>query len=57
MTQKNIILNLQSIYKYAHNEDSLNNLASLILEEYLKELGETRNTCKNVSLWKLIFLV
>ena len=41
MTQENIIPNLQSIYKNAHNKDSINNLTSLISEEYLQELEKT----------------
>ena len=41
MTEENIIPNLQSIYKNAHNEDSTNNLISLISEEYLQELEKT----------------
>ena len=42
LTKANIILNLQSIYKNAHNEDSANNLTSLIPGEYLQELEENR---------------
>ena len=41
MTQENFIIHLQSIYRNAHNANSINNLTSFNSEEYLQEQEKT----------------